>query len=256
MRALRILLILVVVLGGLFTAVDRLGVHFAEGKVGDQLRSSENLSEQPDVSIGGFPFLTQVAAGKLDDVDIKIANYAASTDGVVGGGGSTGKNPGTVNIQDLDARMQGVSFSLSDPSSATADSATGSARISYDELLKAAQVEPVEVAPGAKAKVIRLSDGGGGKLKVTVEATLLGHKLPDPITVTSTMRVDGDVVKVHADTLPSFGSLSAPESRARQITDFEQAITGLPAGIKIDTVEAAPDGVHITVKGSHVRLAG
>ncbi|GHH87923.1 hypothetical protein GCM10018793_65600 [Streptomyces sulfonofaciens] len=249
MRALRILLILVVVLGGLFVAADRVAVGFAEGKAADELRSNENLSEKPEVSIEGFPFLTQVVGGQLDDVEIKIKEYEASA------GGATGGGAGTLRIQDLDARMQGVRFS-NGYTSATADSATGTAHVSYAELLRAAQVEPVEVAPGATAKVIRLSDGGNGKMKVTVEATVLGRKLPDPITVTSSMRVEGDVVKVHADNLPSFGGVPTPESTVRQITDFQQSITGLPAGIKIDKVEPAPDGVHITVAGSHVSLVG
>lgn len=60
MRALRILLIVVVVLGGLFVLADRLAVHFAEGEAADKLRTSENLASTPDVSIKGFPFLTQV----------------------------------------------------------------------------------------------------------------------------------------------------------------------------------------------------
>jgi hypothetical protein len=37
MRALRILLIVVVVLGGLFVIDDRVAVHFAEGEVADKL---------------------------------------------------------------------------------------------------------------------------------------------------------------------------------------------------------------------------
>jgi hypothetical protein len=72
----------------------------------------------------------------------------------------------------------------------------------------------------------------------------------------STMNVADDVVKVHADKLPSFGGVPTPESTARQITDFQQTITGLPAGIRVDKVEAAPDGVHVSVAGSHVTLIG
>ena len=51
MRALRILLIVVVILGVLFVVVDRVAVHFAEGQVADKLKSTENLNSTPDVSI-------------------------------------------------------------------------------------------------------------------------------------------------------------------------------------------------------------
>lgn len=78
MRALRILLIIAVVLGGIFVLVDRLAVNFAEGEVADRLKSTENLSTTPDVSINGFPFLTQIAGGSLDEVRIGIQEYEAA----------------------------------------------------------------------------------------------------------------------------------------------------------------------------------
>lgn len=57
-RSVRILLIVLVILGGLFVGADRLAVGFAEDEAAEKLRTSEGLSETPDVSIKGFPFLT------------------------------------------------------------------------------------------------------------------------------------------------------------------------------------------------------
>ncbi len=245
MRALRILLILVVILGGLFVIADRVAVNFAEGEVADKLKTSENLAATPDVSIKGFPFLTQVAGGELDDVEVGIDGYEADT----------GTSSGTIRIDDLRADMKGVAFS-GDYSSATAATATGTASITYAELLKAAKSEPTQVAPGVTANIVGLSDGGNGKIKVEVDATVLGTKLPDPVYVLSTVTVQGDTVKVHADSLPSLGAADLAENRVRTITDFEQKIEGLPGGIKLDSVQAAKSGVEIAVKGSGVRLAG
>ncbi|MBN0045122.1 DUF2993 domain-containing protein [Streptomyces actuosus] len=242
MRALRTLLIVVVVLGGLFVLADRLAVHFAEGEAADKLRSSENLASTPDVSIKGFPFLTQLAGGSLDEVEVGIKDYRADT----------GTNGRSIRIDDLDATMKGVEFS-GDYSSATADSANGTASIGYAELLKAARTEPRQVGP-ATAEVIGLSDGGNGKIKVKVKVSALG--LERTAYVLSSVTAEGDTVRVHADTLPSFGGLRFAESQVRSITDFEQPIENLPGGIRLDRVEAGPDGVRIGVKGSHVRLAG
>ncbi|MFF3890916.1 DUF2993 domain-containing protein [Streptomyces sp. NPDC001914] len=247
MRALRITLILLVVLGGLFVLADRVAVGFAEDEAAGRIKSSEGLTSTPDVSIGGFPFLTQVVSGELDDVKVGIKNYEAPT-------GGSGSAAGTIRIDDLDAEMHGVAFS-GDYSSATAGSATGTASISYAELLKAAKSGPAEVAPGVRARVIGLSDGGNGKIKVTVSATVLGAKLPEPVSVLSSVSVSGDTVKVHADSLPKLG-VQLAEGRIRSITDFEQKIEQLPGGIKLDKVEAAHDGVQISVKGSDVRLVG
>ncbi|MFJ7077974.1 DUF2993 domain-containing protein [Streptomyces sp. NPDC098781] len=245
MRALRILLIVVVILGGLFVLADRLAVGFAEDEAASKLQNTENLAETPDVSIKGFPFLTQVASGSLDDVEVGIKDYEAAA-------GTDGR---TIRIDDLKADMKGVEFS-GDYSSATAATATGTASVTYAELLKTAQAEPTQVAPGVTANVVGLADGGNGKIKVAVEATVLGTKLPNPVYVLSSVTAEGDTVRVKADDLPSFGGVDIAENRARAITDFEQKIDGLPGGIQLDSVQAAKDGVEITVKGSNVRLAG
>ncbi|ARP71457.1 DUF2993 domain-containing protein [Streptomyces pluripotens] len=245
MRALRILLILVVVLGGLFAIVDRVAVHFAEGEAADKLKATENLASTPDVHIKGFPFLTQVAGGSLDDVEVGIKDYEAAT-------GTAGK---TIRIDDLKADMKGVTFS-GDYSSAIADTASGTAMISYAELLKTAKSQPTAVAPGVTAEVVGLSYGGNGKIKVAVEAKVPSLGIDQTLPVLSTVTVENDKVQVHADSLPSLGAAAVAENRVREITDFQQAIDRLPGGITLDKVEAAKDGVRISVKGSDVRLAG
>ncbi|AJE41358.1 LmeA family phospholipid-binding protein [Streptomyces nodosus] len=245
MRALRILLIVAVILGGLFVLVDRVAVHFAESEAAGRLKTSENLARTPDVSIKGFPFLTQVAGGELDDIEVGIKDYEAPT----------GKGDEKIRIDDLNADMKGVKFS-GNYRSATASTATGTALITYAELLKTANSETTQVAPGITARVIGLSDGGNGKIKVAVEVETAGIKVPTPIHVLSSVTVQGDSVKVNADTLPTFGPAELAEGRIRSITDFQQKLDRLPGGIRLDKVEAAKDGVEITVKGSDVRLVG
>jgi hypothetical protein len=243
MRALRILLIVVVILGGLFVIADRVAVHLAEGEVADKLRTTENLATTPDVSIKGFPFLTQVVAGELDDTEVGINGYEAAT-------GTAG---GNIRIATIEANFKGVAFS-GDYNSATAATASGTATVAYDELLKAAKSQPTEIFPGVTAQVVGLADGGNGKIKVNIQVTALGRSTTYPVLSTVTV-VDGDTVKVHADNLPNL-VVEVAEGQVRSITDFEQKIDDLPGGIKLDKVQAAQDGVEITVKGSNVELAG
>ncbi|MGW4150005.1 LmeA family phospholipid-binding protein [Streptomyces albogriseolus] len=246
MRALRILLVIAVVLGGIFVIVDRVAVHFAEGEAADRVRASEGLASTPDVDIQGFPFLTQVLGGSFDEVRVGISDYEA-------GAGEGGR---TLRIADLRADLRGVEFA-GDFGSAVADSATGTATIAYDELLRAAEAEPTQVAPGITAEVVALSDGGNGKIKVALETTVLGTRLPEPVSVLSSVTVvDGNTVRVRADALPVLGGVETAESRVRRITDFEQRIDGLPGGISLEKVQAAADGVDVTVTGKDVRLAG
>jgi hypothetical protein len=104
MRALRIFLIVVVILGVLFVVVDRVAVHFAEGEAAGKLKTTEDLAST---------------------VEVGIKDYDAST-------GTAGK---AIRIEDLKADMKGVAFT-GDYSSATARTATGTALVSYSELLK------------------------------------------------------------------------------------------------------------------------
>ncbi|MET9495780.1 DUF2993 domain-containing protein [Streptomyces sp. NPDC006552] len=242
MRALRILLIFVVIVGGLFVIADRVAVNFAENKAADKLRTSEGLAETPDVDIEGFPFLTQVAAGSLDDVRIGIKDYDAKSGG------------DSIRIADLDAEMHGVKFDSSF-SSATAETATGTARISYAELLKAVKKQDAaQVAPGVTARIDGLSYGGGDKVKVAVTVTTpVGTLHP---TVLSSIKVADGKVSARADSLPKTGAFELAEGRVRAVTDFQQAIDNLPAGIALDKVAPVTDGVEITVKGSGLDLVG
>ncbi|MET7572715.1 DUF2993 domain-containing protein [Streptomyces sp. NPDC005492] len=246
MRGLRILLIVVVVLGILFVVVDRVAVYFAEDEAASKVKTTENLATTPDVSIKGFPFLTQVASGELDDVELGIKTYEAPT-------GNTDGGASTIRIDDLKADMKDVKFS-GDYSSATAASATGSASISYDELLKAAKSQPTDVFTGVKAQIVSLSDGGAGKIKADMKVTVTGVGTTT-YPVLSTVTVDGDTVKVHADNLPKL-VVDLADSRIRSITDFQQTIDQLPGGVKLDSVQAQQGGVEIKVKGSNVKLAG
>ncbi|WP_405992422.1 DUF2993 domain-containing protein [Streptomyces sp. NBC_00986] len=248
MRGLRILLIVVVILGALFVVVDRVALHFAEEEAASKVKTSENLASTPDVSIKGFPFLTQVASGELDDVELGVGQYEAPTGNTSASGGAT-----TIRIDDLKADMKDVKFS-SGYSSATAASATGTASISYDQLLKAAKSAPTSVFTGVTAQIVSLSDGGDGKIKADMKVTVTGVGTTT-YPVLSTVTVVGNTVKVHADNLPKL-VVDLADSRVRSITDFQQTLDQLPGGVKLDSVQAAKGGVDIKVKGSNVRLAG
>src|SRR5690349_13218283 len=102
MRALRITLIVFVVLGILFVAADRLAVYFAESEAADKIKTSQGLTNTPDVSIKGFPFLTQVAGKELDEVEIGMDGLTTDA----GGGRS-------VRVTKLNATLHNVRISSS-----------------------------------------------------------------------------------------------------------------------------------------------
>ncbi|MGW7055531.1 LmeA family phospholipid-binding protein [Streptomyces sp. NPDC054887] len=232
MRALRILLVVGVILGGVFVALDRLALNYAESEVAERVKSRQGLTGTVDVSIKGFPFLTQVASKHFDQVDVTVDGVEASAEGR------------TVRVSELTAALHDVRVrgSFSGFSDATADRATGSARISYEDLTAASESS------------FPVSYGGDGKVKVTGSAEILGREITRSVISTVSV-VDGSTIRVRADEVPGEG-LPGIEEQVREKTDFDRRISGLPEGLKLEKAESTKDGLEITVTGTDVGLAG
>ncbi|MEU9359382.1 DUF2993 domain-containing protein [Streptomyces sp. NPDC048301] len=231
MRALRILLIIAVVLGGVFVALDRAAVYFAESEAESRVSFGGVETGSTDVSIKGFPFLTQVADSELDRVDVTVKDIRAS---------AAGRD---IRISEIRAELSQVTLGAG-YTSATASHATGTAVVSYAALTAAAD-DGVTVAYG-----------GDGKVKVTgrIRIPLLDKVLTRSVTSTVTL-VGGNTVRVHADEVPGEG-IPGLEGLVRQKTDFERKIGGLPDGLELKKIDVVPGGLEISMTGSDVALAG
>ncbi|MFE7758489.1 DUF2993 domain-containing protein [Streptomyces sp. NPDC057418] len=231
MRALRILLIIAVVLGGVFVAVDRAAVYFAESEAESRVRFGGAQTGSTEVSIKGFPFLTQVAGSELDQVDVTVKDIEASAAGR------------SIRISEVRAQLRQVTLGAG-YTSATASRATGTAVISYADLTEAAD------------DGITVAYGGSGKVKVTgsVEIPLMGKAVTRSVLSTVTL-ADGDTVKVRADEVPGEG-IPGLEELVRKKTDFQREISGLPQGLKLEKIEVTPGGLEISMAGSGIALAG
>ncbi|QGV79843.1 DUF2993 domain-containing protein [Streptomyces ficellus] len=230
MRALRILLITAVILGGLFTIADRLAVNYAESEAADRMGAAQGRADSAAVSIKGFPFLTQVMGKELDQVDVTLTGVEASAGGR------------KVRVTEMKAALKQVRLE-DNFSRAVAASASGTARISYADL------------GAASGEDVTLGYGGNGKVKVTgsVEVPVLGKVTR---SVLSSVSLAGDdTIRVRADKVPGEG-IPGLEQRIRERTDFDRQVGGLPSGLKLQKVEAASDGVVVTVTGTDVVLTG
>lgn len=70
-------LVWVLTLACLLVLADRWALLYAEHKASERLKATMHLAAAPEVSIGGFPFLTQVAAGRLDSVRVTVPDIPA-----------------------------------------------------------------------------------------------------------------------------------------------------------------------------------
>ncbi|MBB5117889.1 hypothetical protein AF335_10255 [Streptomyces eurocidicus] len=236
MRAIRTTLIIVVVLGALFVAADRIAVYFAEDQAAEKIRSSQGLSGTPEVSIKGFPFLTQIANSSLDEVEVKLDDAVTA---------SAGRE--SIKVSGFDATLHGVRIDSSF-SSAVADRASGTAHISYAELTKAAADPGVTIGYGGT------DAAGKSQVKVTGKVMVMGRTVERSVNSTVSVQ-NGDTIRVRADEVPSEG-VPGVEQAVRQKIDIDRKLNGLPKGITLDKVVTTPDGIDITLAGTKVNLAG
>ncbi|HZG02721.1 MAG TPA: DUF2993 domain-containing protein [Streptomyces sp.] len=228
MRALRTLLIFLVILGGLFVGADRLAVNLAEDEAASRIKSARGLSEQPSVEVHGFPFLTQVLGKELESVDATLDGLTVQVGGQ------------EIDVTEVDVNLRDVRLE-NNFSSAVADRATGSARISYQDLTEV----------GRKGAVI----GYAGPERAARNQVKLEAKVPLlDLTLYSTVGVrDGDTISVRADELPD---VPVAEDVVRGQIDRNLEVTGLPQGLRLEKVDVDDKGVVLHLRGEDVALIG
>ncbi|MFE9040067.1 DUF2993 domain-containing protein [Streptomyces sp. NPDC012421] len=228
MRALRILLVVAVVLGGILVGGDRLAVAWAESEIAGRASLAGGRTESVEVDIKGFPFLTQAADKRFGEVEVVARGVRTQAGGK------------PVRIGELTVDLRDVTVT-GDWTGARAASATGTALISYADLVAASE------------RATAMEYGGPGKVKVTGSVEVLGRKVTRTV-VSSVTLVDGDTIKVRADEVPGEG-IPLVEDMIRERTDFERKI-GRVAGMRVSKVEPRPEGLAVTVTGKDVAVAG
>ncbi|MFE0580533.1 DUF2993 domain-containing protein [Streptomyces sp. NPDC058874] len=240
MRIVRVVVIIAVVLGALFVGVDRWAVGYAENRLADRIQARQGLAGGAEVEIRGFPFLTQALSHEFERVDLKLTGVEVAAEGR------------RTRLSELDASFRGVRLN-GDYSGGTAERADGTGLITYADLTAASQT-------GAT-----LSYGGApGKVKVTASVDIAGRKLSRSVISTITL-VDapgsgggagGKIVRVRAEEVPGEG-IPGLERLVRRQTDFDRTIdSGLPAGLRLSALTSDEAGVHLTLGGSNVQMAG
>ena len=216
-RRLTVTAIVVVVVLILLVIADRAAAAYAENRVATQIKTS-GFPVKPRVTIGGFPFLTQVAAHDLNEMTISASNVPE----------------GPLDIASMNATLHGVHINSSF-NGGTIDQLNGTALITFAGLSQAAGV----------GDGITLSDGGSNRVKASVNLGFLSGTALFQVTRTSGNQINVRVV--------SAGGL--PTSALGSLQDFNVPIPKLPAGMSIQSVSVTGQGVLINIAGSHTTLS-
>jgi len=146
-----------------------------------ELTDAFHLSREPDVSIGGFPFVVQALTGHLSSVTVKDHDFRAS---------------GGVSIHEMELTLHGVRFSSGQllrrrTGTITADRADGNAMLTGPNITAALQARGTNVnVRFAGGKVLLTSPSFPGTL--TAKVTLDGRTLtirPEGTVVTQTLSI-------------------------------------------------------------------
>ncbi|HMC67850.1 MAG TPA: DUF2993 domain-containing protein, partial [Mycobacteriales bacterium] len=133
---------------------DRVALAAAEHVVAGRIQTDQGLSERPDVTIHGFPFLTQALGGRYDRVTVHVR----------------GLRNRTVPVAKLTVDLSGVHVPLSAVTSGhlsrvPVDRATAKVLLSYDDV------------NAYLGKHLTVSEGDNGEVKVTGSVTVAGQSV-------------------------------------------------------------------------------
>ncbi|HEY2167477.1 MAG TPA: DUF2993 domain-containing protein [Jatrophihabitantaceae bacterium] len=223
-------LVALVILAVLLFAADRITVLIAEHVAADKIKSSQQLDHTPSVTVRGFPFLTQLISGTINQVDVTAKDFVA---------GEAGQ---TIRIRSLKVQLHRVH--ISGFSSARAQTATASASIDYSALSAVLGV-PVRYG-GATAD-------GLGRVATDSSATVLGQSFSG--TASAEIKVRGSNVLQFVNPAATVNGATVPPTVLTELTRaFDRSISlhGLPFQLTLQSVRASAGGVTVVATASNV----
>jgi hypothetical protein len=208
-----IIVVIVAALLAVALTADRVAVIRTRDRMARRVEAW-GFSARPEVTIAGFPFLTQLAAGRLNTVVIRAA----------------GKKLGPVEVKHLDLTLHGIHGR---GAGRTASRLSGTALVGF------AGLAGIPGTPG-----LTLSADGPDRVKITVG---LG-----PVTGTATARVTRAGPGGIRIAVISAGGI--PVAVFGALRDITVRLPALPAGATIQGVSVTGKGVLVRIGGQNVRL--
>jgi DUF2993 family protein len=214
-RAWLYVLIALVLLLVLLVIADRVSVAYAENRMATQIQS-QGLSSKPHVSIEGFPFLTQVAARNLHEVNITAPSVSE----------------GPLNIKNLVAVLQGIHLNSS-YNSGTVDHLSGTALITFGDLFGG------EGGPSVSITAVH-----GNEVTMKLDLDIVSGTAVARVTQVGTD-------KIHVKVISASG---IPVSLLGNMADFTVTVPNLPLNMDVQSVSVSGQGVLIHVTGSDIKF--
>lgn len=230
MRALLGILIAIALLAAGFVIADRVAENMASNLVAQQLSTRLHLPHRPTVNIAGFPFLTQVASGDYQEIDISIPSLpalSASVDDVVATARDVHASPfagGAAGVQSASARTVALSGRI--------------------------PLSSIPLPPGFTAT------DSDSRLRVSGSISALGFSVP--VTATEQITLEGSTVKFRPTNIQARAGgarLDVSGTAAKQLT-LSVDLSGLPFHARLTRLTISRWGLRVAGQARNVSLAG
>ncbi len=195
-----------------------------------------------DVTIGGFPFLTQVAKGRYDAITIDMTQVRLST-----------ANGRTATLPSLHAVASGVNAATADlvrgNANVVADIVNGTALVSFETLQSVVDYGSYGLSD------VTFADSQGG-LRATGTANVVGERIP--LTAIARFSVVNGQLQIELRDASAVG-VSAPQLVKNYLarlaaTQIAARLPALPFGLKLDDVSVVSGGLAVSAEGRNVPL--
>jgi hypothetical protein len=216
----RRLVIALIVLIAILVAADFGAKAYAESAIASKIDSS-GLGTKPSVTIEGFPFLTQVAAHDLKQINISASNFTVKQ----------------VVISSLHATATGVHPNASF-SGATIDQINGNVVVSFSTITNLVPVPGLTVTadPADGPNAIKLNSSIGGATGKIVQTS-------------------ADEITVDVGNLTGLAGLASLLGGSALAPSYTFDIPQLPAGLVVRSVTVTSQGIVATASAQNTTLS-
>jgi hypothetical protein len=224
-RRLVIALVAIVVVVGLLLVANSVARAYTEKRVATQLQSN-GFGRKPDVTIDGFPFLTQFVARNFSEVQVSSHDISE----------------GPVTIKTMKATLNDVRVNSS-YDGGTVSRLTGTALITFPDLAKAfaAQLGSLGVAAVSAAN-IKFSAAGPNKVKATIDLLIASGTVTWRVTRAGTDEIKAKLI----------ASDGIPASVLSRVSGITVPLPALPLDVRIKSLRVSAIGVVGKLAGSDI----
>ncbi|MFG2037670.1 DUF2993 domain-containing protein [Dactylosporangium sp. NPDC048998] len=244
-----VLIVLALILIGVFVAVDRIAASAAEGRIAQETRTQLAAKDikyegDPQVSIAGFPFLTQVVAGEYQKITIRLSKPQLN---------NIKLDTLTVEARSVKADAQDL---LNGKGDVVASEVVGNASMSWDDVRPLMEVAGLPSSVDPSQVDLRVVNN---KIEMRVPVTIQGVGFN--IVARGSMVVETGKVRLKLESVDTDQGSLPPQVNnfIRQYQNRLQInlkLPGLPYNLVVNSVNTTDAGLQVSASAADVKLTG